>query len=142
MRNSKVRFRLRVAIPAVALCLVVGTVAAGIATGAASAALRDAAPEFSGGALEGVSVQNLTPAMARELKLPPKSAGVMVTHVAPSSAAAAVGIARGDVIREVNRRRIADVAQYATAVRRAEKQPVLLLLHRNGAKRFVTVPSQ
>jgi serine protease Do len=100
---------------------------------------QPALPEAAGSALEGVSVENLTPEVVQELKLSPKTTGVVVTDVAPDSAAAAAGIERGDVIQEVNRRRVADVSQYVTAVSRADKRPVLLLIERNGSTEFVTV---
>src|SRR5262249_37664815 len=51
----------------------------------------------------GISVQNLTPAIAKRLRLKSET-GVVVTRVEPGSPAADAGIQTGDIIREVNRK--------------------------------------
>jgi serine protease Do len=96
----------------------------------------------AGSALQGLHVQNLTPGMAQQLGLPAGSAGVVVTEVDPSSAAAAAGIQHGDVIEEVDRKPVRNVEQYQQALAGRANQPVLLLLNRNGATLFVVVEPQ
>jgi serine protease Do len=54
--------------------------------------------------LSGISVQNLDAQTARQLDIPASTAGVVITKVDPSSAAADAGLKRGDVIQEVNRK--------------------------------------
>jgi serine protease Do len=88
--------------------------------------------ESSGGGLEGVNVQELTPDALQELQLPAGTRGVVVTSVDPSSAAAAAGLDRGNVIEEVNHRPVHNVEEYKQAVSAAGNQSVLLLVSEPG----------
>jgi serine protease Do len=93
----------------------------------------------SGGPLAGVQVERLTGDVARELKLPASTKGVVVDSVPSGSAAAEAGLRRGDVIQEVNRNPVAGVNDYQHAVEQAGKQPVTLLVNRDGTTAFVVV---
>jgi serine protease Do len=93
-------------------------------------------------ALQGVHVQNLTPEIARELGLPAAATGVVVSDVDSSSPAAAAGLARGDVIQEVNRKRVLNVRQYEEALAGAGNQTVLLLVNRGGTTHFVAIEAK
>jgi serine protease Do len=95
--------------------------------------------EASGGALEGVEVEELTPDIAKELNLPPGTRGVVIDSVDPSSVAATQGLDRGDVIQEVNHRTVTNVEEYRRALASAGKQPVLLLVNHGGVTRYVVV---
>jgi Do/DeqQ family serine protease len=92
----------------------------------------------SDSALEGVSVDNLTPQVARGLKVPAATTGVVVNDVSPASAAAAAGLRQGDVIQEVNRRPVKNVAEFEAAVRNS-KDGTLLLVNREGHTMYVGV---
>ncbi len=94
--------------------------------------------DSSNNALDGVSVENLTPQLARELKVPATTSGVVVNEVSPASAAASAGLQQGDVIQEVNRRPVKNVAEYEAAVRNS-KDGTLLLVNRGGHTVFVGV---
>jgi serine protease Do len=89
-------------------------------------------------ALEGVAVENLTSQIARQLKLPAGAAGVVVNEVSPASAAASAGLRQGDVIQEVNRKPVRNVAEFEAAVRNS-KEGTLLLVNRDGHTVFVGV---
>jgi serine protease Do len=89
-------------------------------------------------ALEGVSVENVTSQIARDLKLPAGTAGVVVNEVSPASAAASAGLKQGDVIQEVNRRPVRNVAEFEAAVRNS-KDGTLLLVNRDGHTIYVGV---
>jgi serine protease Do len=89
-------------------------------------------------ALEGVSVENLTPQVARGLKVPAGTTGVVVNDVSPASAAAAAGLRQGDVILEVNRRPVKNVAEFEAAVKNS-KDGTLLLVNRDGRTIYVGV---
>ncbi len=103
----------------------------------------EAAPgESSGGGLDGVNVQDLTPDTAQELQLAPGTRGVVVESVDPSSAAASVGLQRGDVIQEVNRKPIHNITEYKEALAAAGKQSVLLLVNEGGRTRYVVIESR
>jgi serine protease Do len=92
----------------------------------------------SDSALEGVSVENLTSQIARQLKLPASAAGVVVNEVSPASAAASAGLRQGDVIQEVNRKPVRNVAEFEAAVRNS-KEGTLLLVNRDGHTIYVGV---
>jgi serine protease Do len=80
----------------------------------------------------GVTVQNLTPQIARELGLK-KSAGVVVTGVEPGSPAAEAMIQVGDVIQAVNRKPVKNVDEFVKIVEKAKGGGSLLLLVQRGA---------
>jgi serine protease Do len=90
-------------------------------------------------AQRGLQVENLTPSIARHLGVPATTVGVVVTAVDSSSATAAANIERGDVIEEVNRKPVRNVADYGRALAGAYNQTILLLLNRAGAARFIVV---
>jgi serine protease Do len=92
----------------------------------------------SDSALEGVSVENLTPQVASQLKLPASAGGVVVNEVSPASAAASAGLKQGDVIQEVNRKPVKNVAEFEAAVRNS-KEGTLLLVNRDGHTVYVGV---
>ena len=83
----------------------------------------------------GVTVQNLTPQIARELGLK-KSAGVVVTEVEPDSPAAEANIQVGDVIQSVNRKAVKNVDDFVKMVEKAKGDGSLLLLVRRGTNRL------
>jgi serine protease Do len=87
----------------------------------------------------GISVQNLTPEIAKGLGLKTE-AGVVVTRVEPGSPAANAGIQTGDVIREVNRKPVKDVDDFVQKVEKAKDQDnILLLLQRGQNNLFAAV---
>jgi serine protease Do len=93
-------------------------------------------------ALKGIEVGNLTPDLAQRFGLSASAAGVVVTSVDPSSAAAMAGIQAGDLIQEVNRKPVRNIGQYEQALAGSGNQPVLLLVNRMGVTRFVVIQSQ
>jgi len=56
----------------------------------------------------GINIQPLTADLAKEFRLPDESSGVMVGGVTPNSAAEKAGVKEGDVIIEVNGKKITD----------------------------------
>ena len=98
--------------------------------------------ENGSGSLQGVNVQTITPDMAQQLNLPAGTHGVVVTSVDPSSPAAGE-LNRGDVIQEVNHKPVQNVNDYRQALASAGKNPVLLLVNRDGITNYVVVqPSE
>lgn len=79
---------------------------------AVNLAEQPANPQTAGGAGSsaapgprfGVSMDQMTPQIARQLGLPAQTAGVVVTKVQPASPAEDAGLRRADVIQEVDRK--------------------------------------
>ena len=71
------------------------------------------------GSWRGMRVSPLTEEMARHLEVE-ASAGVVVTQVEPDSAAERAGIQAGDLVLEINRRRIGGMRDFAEATRQAK----------------------
>jgi serine protease Do len=79
----------------------------------------------------GISVQNLTPELARRLRSN-RDSGVVVTRVEPGSPAAEAGIQTGDIIREVNRKTVKDADDLIQKIEQAKDQNNILLLVQRG----------
>jgi serine protease Do len=89
--------------------------------------------------LEGLQVSELTPSVARELKLEPDTQGVVVTNVSGSSAAFEAGLRRGDVIMEINREPVTSVAEFRSGAKAAGDGSILMLVNRGGNVVFMVV---
>lgn len=87
----------------------------------------------------GLTLQPLTPQIAKELGLTNENEGVIVTAVDEGGAGSEAGIARGDVILEVNRRTVNSVESVQTALDSAAGRPILLLINRRGQTVYLTV---
>jgi S1-C subfamily serine protease len=87
----------------------------------------------------GISVEPLTPQIARQLGLSPSTTGIVVDDVQPGSAAEEVGLHRGDLIQEVNRKTVSSIDEFQGAIRQAGNQPILLLIDRGGNHLFMLV---
>jgi serine protease Do len=91
----------------------------------------------------GMTIEPVTPEIARELEIPRNRGGAVVTDVERSSAAFNAGIAPGDVILEVNRTAVASPAQVQRELQKVPgTSPVFLLIWRNGSENFVTIRRQ
>ncbi len=85
----------------------------------------------------GLSVQPLTPVIARQVGVPEDTRGVVVAGVDADSDAGQKGFRRGDVILSVNQRPVltgADVAAAVNAARAAGRTNVLLYVRRGSAQ--------
>jgi len=83
----------------------------------------------------GLAVQGLTPEIAESLGLEDAS-GVVITGVQPGSPADEAGLRRGDVVLEVNRQPVKDVASYTKAIKSAGKGKSVLFWVRRGENRI------
>ena len=91
----------------------------------------------------GLTLQPLTPEIARQLGIPATVRGVVITSVDPSSDAATEGLQRGDIVLSVNQRPVvsaADVAAQVSAAKAAGRTSVLMLVQRGAqATRYVGI---
>jgi hypothetical protein len=81
----------------------------------------------------GMSVQEITPEMARQLRLK-ATGGVIVTQVESGSPADETGLQRGDVIQEINRQAIRKLGDYQAAIGKVKKDEVVRLLVKRGER--------
>jgi serine protease Do len=95
--------------------------------------------QSSSSTMQGVSVEDLTPEVARQLRLPDDVTGVIVSNVDPASAAAEAGLRQGDVIQQVNRKNVVNVREFEAALRTQTNGSVLLLVNSRGVTRFIVV---
>ncbi len=86
----------------------------------------------------GVTVQTLTPTLARQFNTSASEA-VVVTEVQPGSLAQTAGIDVGTVIYEVNRTRVTSAGQFEQLISNSEGKRALLLIGKGNATRFVVL---
>ncbi len=99
---------------------------------------QNSEPESPNGRL-GLSLQPVTPETAKQLGLTGDSGGLVVTDVDQNGVAAEAGIARGDVVLEINRQSVDSVEAVQSALNSAGGRPVLLLISRKGQTIYLTV---
>ena len=87
----------------------------------------------------GMTVQPLTPEIARELELTGRRDGVVIRDVDPDGAAAAAGLRPGDVIAQVNGKGVTSASELKSALGQSTSRPALLLVARKGGDVFVTL---
>jgi serine protease Do len=88
----------------------------------------------------GLSIQDLTPDIARQLRLPSGTTGAVVVEVEPRSPADRVGVQPRDVIVEVNRKAVTGSAEASRELQRVQAGEVAtMVVLRNGQEYFVTM---
>ncbi|RLB16010.1 MAG: peptidase [Deltaproteobacteria bacterium] len=88
----------------------------------------------------GLTVQEMSPDLARHLNLNPDEEGVVISGVKPGSPAAEAGLRPGDIIKEVDRKEIKDLDDYQRAMQKATKSgSVLFLIKRGDGTLFVVL---
>ena len=81
----------------------------------------------------------MTPQIAKQFELQSDSEGMFVSNVDANGVAAAAGIARGDVILEINRQAVNSAEEVQAALDKAGEGPVALLISRRGSTIYITV---
>ena len=92
----------------------------------------------STGTLRGINVQNLTPALRKQLEIPADVRGVVVAEVDPNSPAARY-LEPGDLILSVNHHPVSSAAEFNNLAA-DEKGEVLLRIVHQGESLFVVIP--
>jgi serine protease Do len=89
----------------------------------------------------GLTVQNVTPQIAESLGLS-RAGAVVITSVQPQSVAAEAGLRRGDVILEVDRKRINNIDEFQRIVNQTKAgENLLFLIQRGGSNLFLALKS-
>ena len=107
----------------------------------AAEAVPGSAPEESTvEGLSGLNVMELTKEIAKQLGLRKEEKGVVVARVEPGSAAEEAGIRKGDVIQEIDRRKIERLDDYDRIVSNMRPgDTALFFIDRGGKKFYVTI---
>jgi serine protease Do len=93
----------------------------------------------------GITVQELTPQLEKQLNLEPGTTGVVISDIESGSPADAAGLQPGDIITEVNRQAVKNLNDYRQALKAVKAGENLLLLVQRGGGAFyvvLTPPSQ
>jgi serine protease Do len=101
----------------------------------ASREATEEAPEASSLKKFGLSVQDLTPDVAKQLGYG-KDSGILVSTVVPGSLAEDAGLQKNDLIKEVNREPVHSVKEFREAMDRSSKLGSIALLVRRGNNTF------
>ena len=95
--------------------------------------------QSQGGKL-GLAVDNLTPDVRQQLKVPEQVKGAAIETVRPGSSAEDAGLTPGDVILEVNRKPVESAESCVSAIHAApEGKDILLLVWSNGGASYRVV---
>ncbi|HLA96239.1 MAG TPA: PDZ domain-containing protein, partial [Pyrinomonadaceae bacterium] len=106
---------------------------------ASNAPQKDDSPVQPNGGKLGLSLQPVTPQIAKQLGLESDSEGLVVTDIDQAGAAAESGISKGDVILEINRQAVSSVDAVQSALEKAGDRPVLMLVARKGGTIYLTI---
>ncbi len=86
----------------------------------------------------GLTVQEITPGLAERFGISDQK-GVIVSGVKPGSPAQRAGLRPGDIIREVERKRIENLKSYREALKDFKKEGVLLWIQRGKGSLYVVL---
>jgi len=92
-----------------------------------------------GGGLQGLTVGPLSDSLRAKLQLPAHMPGVIVAEVVENTAASQTGLQRGDVLVEINRQVLNNVADFRRALAAAKDHGFLLVM-RDGQRAYLAVP--
>lgn len=91
-------------------------------------------------AFSGIAVMDLSKEIARQLGLGANEKGVVVARVESGSAADEAGVKKGDVIQEIDRKKITRVGEYNSIVAAIKAgDTTLLFVNRAGRRFYITI---
>ena len=100
---------------------------------------REAATRSQNTAVEmGIQVREITPDLIQALGLT-EDKGILIVAVDPGSIAGSAGLAKGDVIKEVNRKPINTMVEFNEALKKTREGNILLLVKRGRSSLWVVV---
>jgi serine protease Do len=100
---------------------------------------QEAAPAGEAGPYLGIEVQEITPEMAKNYDLS-RSSGVIIVQVEDGSPAEEAGLTPGDIIVEIDKKPVKDVATFNRLLAGVkEGETLLFLVDRGGTTIFVTL---
>jgi serine protease Do len=91
------------------------------------------------GVLNGVGVSDITTEVRTQLHMPEDVIGALITQVDPESASSRAGLEEGDIILELDRKRVRTSAEAVKLSGEIKGPKVLVLLWRDGGRRYLVV---
>jgi serine protease Do len=89
--------------------------------------------------LKGITVQDLNPEIYDKFSIPKKVTGVVITDI-PEDSPAAGALVQGDIIQEINRKKISNIKDYEKVVSRIKSETdILLFVYRGGTSVYITL---
>jgi serine protease Do len=90
----------------------------------------------------GLTVQDITPEIAQRFEIE-NTKGVLVTGVEGGSPAEDAGFQEGDIVRQINRQPVPNVAEFAKLVKQFKgDKTVLFLVERGESRLFLAVKNK
>ncbi len=100
---------------------------------------REAATRSQNAAVKmGIQVREITPELVQALGLT-EDKGILIVAVDPGSIAGRAGLAKSDVIKQVNRNPISTMASFNEALKKTREENILLLVKRGRSSLWVVV---
>jgi serine protease Do len=90
----------------------------------------------------GIAVSEVTPEIAEILKVPATTKGIVVADIEEGSAAAEAKLQPGDIIQEINRKPVRTIEEFQSHIASRGKDPLLLLVNRDGHTMFIALEPQ
>ena len=93
----------------------------------------------------GMTLSNLGREVAEQFGIDQSVNGVVIVDVKAGSVAEDKGLKKGDVIIQVNRKKISstdELYKLNAEAKKAKKTSILMLILRNGMRRFIGLPTQ
>ena len=89
--------------------------------------------------MKGVEVSDLDRDVRRQLRIPQRVNGALVSNVAPDSAAYEAGLRRGDIILEINRDSVSGADEAIELSKNLKDDVTLLRVWSRGGSRYLVV---
>ena len=97
------------------------------------------APGKDVGVLNGVGVGDITPRVRDQLQVPAGIKGALITNVEPDSPSARQGLREGDIILELDKKRVTNAEEAVKLSEEIKGPGVVVLIWRNGRTQWLTV---
>lgn len=92
--------------------------------------------------MKGIGVQDITPDIAKKMRIPERIKGVIVNDVSEDSPAAGI-LMPGDVIQDINRKKVQNLSEYREIVSKIRSnEDILMLIYRGGSSLFITISAK